>query len=484
MIDYSKWIEKPYSVTSLQLDTRNPRLPESDDERSQRDLIAELVEHEKVHDLAKSIVDKGFYPVEALIVVEEASKKVVVEGNRRLTALKLLINPDLAPVTDQKKFRLLSERAPLTQLNKVKVLIAPSRSAAAPIIMGKHTRPQIEGWKPNMRAKFCKQLIDSGMTVHDIADEYAIAPSEISDLLQSHEMYSLACHLDLPEEIAKLVRNPREFPVTNLDRIYRNSEVAKFLGIHFDSDKQLIGSINPDEFKKGFSKIVTDVATGDVDSRSLNSTTEIKEYLNSFGSAKPNTKTKGVFNSETILRGTPPPKQKTPSRKKVAKKKVAKKSTSIIPSSIRCELDSKRICDIFDELKKLRVEQYPNSVSMMLRTLVEMSLANYLEKSGKLSALTKQQQKSKGKGKNWHPTLKQMMNYVIQEDADMKLNPNAMKSLSKLTSDRESMFSVDALDYFVHNQFYHPTEAQLRGFWEALEPVLRITLVEPDPQGK
>lgn len=39
----------------------------------------ELIEHEKVHDLARSIVEKGYYPVEALIVVDETGEKYVVE---------------------------------------------------------------------------------------------------------------------------------------------------------------------------------------------------------------------------------------------------------------------------------------------------------------------------------------------------------------------------------------------------------------------
>ena len=149
---------------------------------------------------------------------------------------------------------------------------------------------------------------------------------------------------------------------------------------------------------------------------------------------------------------------------------------------MRCELESKRINDVFDELKKLCVEWYPNAVAMLLRTLVEMSLANYLDKSGQLTALSKKVQRKERKPRDWHPTLKQMMNYIIQDDPEMKLNPNAMKSLTKLVSEKESMFAVDTFNYFVHNPFYHPTEAHLRGLWSALEPVLRVTLVEPEPQ--
>ena len=250
MIDYSKWKEYPCPVTSLRLDPRNPRLPEANAVMSQRDLIAELVEHENVHSLARSIVEKGYYPVEALIVVAEGGHKYVVEGNRRLAALKLLINPDLAPEPEQKKFRLLSDKAPLAQLKKVRVMIAPSRSSAIPIIMDKHTRSQVIPWKPNARAKFCKQLVDSGMTVKEIADESAIPASEINDLLQLDEMYAIACNLDLPEEIEKQVHNPRKFPTTILYRIYRNTKAAKFLGIEFDSDKHLVGKTTPEEYER------------------------------------------------------------------------------------------------------------------------------------------------------------------------------------------------------------------------------------------
>ncbi len=97
MIDYSKWKESQLTVTNLLLDPINARIPGSSPTLSQRELLADLVENDKVLDLAKSIVDNGFFPVESLIMVEESKKKYVVEGNRRLAALKLLISPEMAP---------------------------------------------------------------------------------------------------------------------------------------------------------------------------------------------------------------------------------------------------------------------------------------------------------------------------------------------------------------------------------------------------
>jgi len=97
MIDYTKWKESSLSVTNLLLDPQNPRIPDSGESLSQRDLLADLVTNDKVYELAKGIVENGYYPVEALIFVEEQKNKYVVEGNRRLAALKLLISPEIAP---------------------------------------------------------------------------------------------------------------------------------------------------------------------------------------------------------------------------------------------------------------------------------------------------------------------------------------------------------------------------------------------------
>jgi len=38
---------------------------------TQSELIAELVAHDKVYELAKDIADDGFYPLESLLAVEE-----------------------------------------------------------------------------------------------------------------------------------------------------------------------------------------------------------------------------------------------------------------------------------------------------------------------------------------------------------------------------------------------------------------------------
>ena len=479
MIDYSKWKVRDLSITSLYLDPLNPRLPEADEGLSQRRLLEELVENEKVYELAKEIADKGYYPTESLIAVEENGKKYIVEGNRRLACLKLLFNPDAAPAKYQKRFRALSDRIDVNVIKKVKVTLAPSRLAAAPIIMSKHTKTQVKGWSPIMQAKFYKQLLDTGMTAKDISEQYAVSQSEIKAFLQSYTMYNIACHLELPEEVHSRVLDSREFPMSTLDRLYRDSNVQNMLGIEFDTKKGLIGKINSTEFKKGYSKIVSDVATGVIDSRSTNKAADIATYIKSFSDdEKPNKRKKGSFTPETLIsevdasRAVPTP----PKKPKVTR--IERKSKSVIPSSYKCLVNDTRINDVFTELKKLKLEDFKNTSGIMLRVLLELSVGYFLEKSGNMQPLLEKHRQKNNKKKDWAPTLKQMLGYMVSEDSDVEITPQTRKAVNKLLSD-QSIISADTLDFFVHNRRYSPTEDQLRGFWTALEEIFAFTLAEP-----
>jgi len=483
MIDYRKWKESQLTVTTLLLDPYNPRIPDSGESVVQRDLLADLVHNDKVLELAKSIVENGYYPVEALIVVHENSKKYVVEGNRRLAALKLLLSPEAAP--DQRwerRFRALANRIDASAFRKVKVIRAPSREAAAPVIMSRHTRNQVENWSPVMQSKFYRNLVERGLTVEDIAEQYNLQISEITDALQRYTMYSVACALDLPDEVARKVQNPRGFPITNLERLYKNPKVNDFLGISFDENKDLVGSVKPDEFKRGYANIVTDIATGKVHSRTLNTTAEMDKYLASFGDQRPDLTKKGKFTAETLLKTVAkrkPATKTSPAKKKRKPRRIAR---ALIPGSFTCDVNNQRVNDVFNELKKLPVAQYPNAVALMFRSLLEMSLGYYLDRTGHLAKLIERERKKREKKKNklpagWHPTLTQMLNYVV--GTDIIKNPNLLRALKKLISEKKSLLTIDTLNLFAHNEHYYPNEEKLRRFWSGLQGLFEIILVEP-----
>ncbi len=82
------------SVDDLYFDPRNPRLIEyvDGDHSNQDELLKILYQHMAVDELAMSIASSGYFAHEPLFVVEESKKLYVIEGNRRLAAVKLLVS--------------------------------------------------------------------------------------------------------------------------------------------------------------------------------------------------------------------------------------------------------------------------------------------------------------------------------------------------------------------------------------------------------
>jgi hypothetical protein len=79
-------------VSELLFDAKNPRLTdEAGDFSSQDEIFTVLWRDFAVDELVSSIAANGYFPHEPLFAVEEDSKLVVIEGNRRLAALKALL---------------------------------------------------------------------------------------------------------------------------------------------------------------------------------------------------------------------------------------------------------------------------------------------------------------------------------------------------------------------------------------------------------
>ena len=84
-------------VSDLTFDIKNPRLPEFDLPKNAKEaeIIEVLWEAMDVQELVMSIAASGFFSHEPLIVAQENNKNVVIEGNRRLAAVKVLLKPAL-----------------------------------------------------------------------------------------------------------------------------------------------------------------------------------------------------------------------------------------------------------------------------------------------------------------------------------------------------------------------------------------------------
>lgn len=93
----AKWIHEHVDTDKLLFDSENPRLVEYLEGKrpTQEDLLRILWEQMAVDELAMSIAASGYFEHQPLFVISEKSKLIVIEGNRRLAAVKLLRDASL-----------------------------------------------------------------------------------------------------------------------------------------------------------------------------------------------------------------------------------------------------------------------------------------------------------------------------------------------------------------------------------------------------
>ena len=82
-------------IEDLHLDTQNPRIQQIAEQLDESSILKILWSEFSVEELALSIAQNGYFPHEPLFAAEECEKLVVVEGNRRLAAVHILLDRDL-----------------------------------------------------------------------------------------------------------------------------------------------------------------------------------------------------------------------------------------------------------------------------------------------------------------------------------------------------------------------------------------------------
>jgi hypothetical protein len=336
-----------------------------------------------------------------------------------------------------------------------------------------------------MQASFYQKLVTSGLSIDDVAKRFGLPSGRIREALHAHNLYQMACRLNLGDEVTENVRNPRKFSLTTLSRIFETPIGRSSLGVELSEDGKIIGKIREDEFKKAFAKIVRDVSSGNVDSRKLNSPAEIKRYLDQFSAAdKPDLDKAGAFDSDTFLKTSP---QTSASYSKPAKSKrsSARISKGLIPRSFTSSITNRRVQVLLAELKSLGVKKFPNSVALALRCFLELSLHCFLDAKGEIKRMEAEEKtaikaknatRSPGKSpltlpQQWSPTLQQMINRVIEPKHNLMTDAQVVKAMKKTIKDEQELFG---LNLYAHNPSYNPSETRLRNSWRNFEDFLRL----------
>lgn len=232
---------KQKSIDNLLLDPRNPRLPETV-ERTQESMLDYIAETTSIEELMEAIAQNDFFPGEPVVVTPEGApngKLIVIEGNRRVSAVKLLNNPDLLTKKSE-KIRSISEKAKYKP-DQLPVVEKNTRSEVLPYLGFRHITG-VKQWEPLAKARYIAQLYD--LTDPDLSPKEREA--EVARQIGSRRDHirrnldALAVYQQIRDEDFYSIDNLNEESIkfAVLSTAVSDERIGKFIGIESDSEKK------------------------------------------------------------------------------------------------------------------------------------------------------------------------------------------------------------------------------------------------------
>lgn len=465
-------------VSKLDLDTLNPRL--HIEAESQDDALRLMMETEgaSIYGLAKDIAFRGtLNPTDPLIVIEEGGRFTVLEGNRRLCALRLLRRPQLAPTPgDQAKFARLAKQQ-TSVIEKAQVVVAADRAAANQWIEVKHSGPGTgagtKGWGPQSKRTFAARTHGTKTYIEAVVDGMKSWYSDDDGLLA---------------DLHTIVHGKQ---LTNFERILEGREGQKALGLRL-MDGAIEGLHSPEDLKPFLSFLVKSMAAplpkGSTPwSRLWGNAEQQRDWLKDHSQLLPQPEQR----SPNYVRHAPGPTESTTAQ---PTRRPASSSGPTTPrpgpgSPYKNPFDGPKlnldgfvihgeypapIHLIAEELTKMKIEDVPNTLFDVLRSFVEKTIKAFayqqrekIDHNGQfvqLSDCLRWLERYCGD----HSSLKQFKGVVAQI--------RTSKSNFAVTSDAYNAANHD------HNLPFGP--ADVRQAWNTVHPVmkelLRLGPVKPE----
>ena len=223
-------------LNELYLDRKNPRLGRRHVEKGlSQDEVLAIMKDWSLEELFVSFLETGYWPQEPLICVRETIKKrsvlIVVEGNRRLAALKMIRRTREGEETGAKWRDLIRGYPPeaFSRLDSIPYILEPSRESIRAFLGFRHVTG-IKEWNPAEKAEFITHLIDKeGLTYEQV---WKRVGSKLSVVRQNYISYKLLLQMEEDTEGIDVEKVEERFSVLYLS--LRTRGVQKYLQIEMD----------------------------------------------------------------------------------------------------------------------------------------------------------------------------------------------------------------------------------------------------------
>ena len=240
------------SIDLIYIDFKNPRYLYSISDEA--NAIETLCREEDVYELAKDISKVGLNPMDLSGVIQEGDIFIAAEGNRRLCAIKLLNDPELAPAHLKSKFKALSEQTEHA-FDTVSVIVFEDRDEILPWLERFHGDPgkgvARKRWSTLQRQRFSN----------------------------SKKNRTALLLVDYVVERGFYKREDFNSTLTTIQRFLRNEVFRNAIGLIEESD-QLLTDRKPNEFEILVRSFMNDIFTGLVNSRTHNRKQDLIDYAN------------------------------------------------------------------------------------------------------------------------------------------------------------------------------------------------------------
>ncbi|HEV2381856.1 MAG TPA: hypothetical protein VG206_18965 [Terriglobia bacterium] len=424
-------------LSDILIDAQNPRLLQPN--VGQRDALRAIAHHQgkRLPALAKDIVDYGLNPAELSIVMplgDMRNKYVILEGNRRLTALRALENPDIfvdaitAGALNQ--LRKLSRRYQAAPIDSIPCVIVKDREEARHWIELRHTGFRggagLIPWSSEDTARFRAR----GGPVE--------AHLQALDFLESRGDLT-------PEE-------RRKVPVTSFKRLIGTPAVRAQLGIEVREGR--VKALAGEQYvAKALLHVARDLASRKTKVTDIYTQPQREAYAAKLpADIRVATALPSGHGVDLTVGGI----HVRSARKTVSK--AGRVRDKLIPRDCTLSVTEPRLHDIETELRKLSLEDHTNAVSVLFRVFVELSADSYIDQYG----ITLSND----------PSLRGKLQQVTNDLIAKKKPSNRQAAPVRRACEKDSFLapSVTLMHAWIHNQYIFPVPGDLRRHWDNLEP--------------
>lgn len=346
----------PYIGLGIDELTVNPANDRHGELANETAAIAELFRLREAHmkKLAADIVDEGVV-YDPPLVLRDGDQLIVYDGNRRVTCLKLLRDPALAPSQDlQTYFRELRGRWEGDLPDAIECQVEEDRETVDSIIFRRHTGAQggvgQSNWDDRAKHNFVERTGRGGRI--DVA-------VQIEDFLRERER--------LPDQ---------QLPRSTLNRLLSSEVFRNRVGVSIQGN-QFTFIHEPDVALVGLARIAEDLATRRIVLGDLWNNAGKTAYLNRLD-------IEGLLpgDEDLLEAGGRPRPARQPRRR--GRPPIRRRAPTIIAAEeqdIPWRADQARIRAVWHELQTLDANQHPNAICALLRILVELSTESLLRNS-------------------------------------------------------------------------------------------------------